>query len=1031
MRQNMKGIMRSTGWKRLAGLALLLLLCVPFAMAQSQVRVTGQVIDNLGMPMIGVSILEKGTSNGVVTDIDGNYSLNATEGGTLVFSYVGYVTQEHPVKAGTLNITMTEDTETLEELVVVGYGVQKKSSVTGAISQVKAEDMENRTVTTAAAALQGKTAGVQLVSTSSAPGSAPVVRIRGYSSNAGSDPLYVVDGVRLEDISGIDPNDIESMEVLKDAASAAIYGAEAGNGVVLVTTKKGKAGQGKITYDFQITSQSIAHMPKLLNAQEYINYMTEGNILNYDDIMATWDGTDTDWLDVAFENSLMQKHNVAFTGGSDKGNYYLSLTYLDNNGIVAGDADHYSRMTATINSEYEIKPWLQVGTTNQIEKYNVRNVSSQNEYGSLFSGVMLMDPLTAVTYTPDNLPVHMQNALAAGKHLSQDENGNYYGVSQWYTGENYNPLVMRDNSVSKNSGFNVTGSIYANFKPFDGFTFTSRFGYRLQGTRASTVNLPFYGNATQNRDYVSLNGTSSTTIYYQWENFANYAKTFNDAHTLTAMLGMSYQEQTYDYVYGGLDSNGADAVLQNDPGFYYLNFASSSAVKSVSGEKTRTAKMSYFGRVGYDYKGRYMVQASLRADAADLSLLPASNRWGYFPAVSAGWTVSEESFFEPVKDYIPSLKIRGSWGQNGSLAALSGYPYSTDMSSTGIYPFVAGNSYINGAGPSSLGNDELKWETSEQWNIGFDARFLRDRLTFSMDYYDKKTKDLLITGTKPSLIIGGSTSPINAGNVSNKGWEFELGWRDNIKDFSYSIRANLATLKNEVTYLDPSLDRVAGTGYHTYTISYFEEGYPIYHFYGYKFAGLDEAGDPLFYTADGDITAEPTDDDKTDIGDAIPNVSYGITLTAAWKGLDLTVFGSGTAGNDIFHASYRPDYMSSNKLKEVFYDNRWTTENPNGTVPRAGANRMERYITSDAMVYDGSYFKIKQIQLGYTLPKNILKKAFINNLRVYCSLDDFFTFTSYPGFDPEASANAITGMGIDKGGYPTSKKVVFGINVEF
>ena len=1027
----MKGIMRSTGWKRLAGLALLLLLCVPFAMAQSQVRVTGQVIDNLGMPMIGVSILEKGTSNGVVTDIDGNYSLNATEGGTLVFSYVGYVTQEHPVKAGTLNITMTEDTETLEELVVVGYGVQKKSSVTGAISQVKAEDMENRTVTTAAAALQGKTAGVQLVSTSSAPGSAPVVRIRGYSSNAGSDPLYVVDGVRLEDISGIDPNDIESMEVLKDAASAAIYGAEAGNGVVLVTTKKGKAGQGKITYDFQITSQSIAHMPKLLNAQEYINYMTEGNILNYDDIMATWDGTDTDWLDVAFENSLMQKHNVAFTGGSDKGNYYLSLTYLDNNGIVAGDADHYSRMTATINSEYEIKPWLQVGTTNQIEKYNVRNVSSQNEYGSLFSGVMLMDPLTAVTYTPDNLPVHMQNALAAGKHLSQDENGNYYGVSQWYTGENYNPLVMRDNSVSKNSGFNVTGSIYANFKPFDGFTFTSRFGYRLQGTRASTVNLPFYGNATQNRDYVSLNGTSSTTIYYQWENFANYAKTFNDAHTLTAMLGMSYQEQTYDYVYGGLDSNGADAVLQNDPGFYYLNFASSSAVKSVSGEKTRTAKMSYFGRVGYDYKGRYMVQASLRADAADLSLLPASNRWGYFPAVSAGWTVSEESFFEPVKDYIPSLKIRGSWGQNGSLAALSGYPYSTDMSSTGIYPFVAGNSYINGAGPSSLGNDELKWETSEQWNIGFDARFLRDRLTFSMDYYDKKTKDLLITGTKPSLIIGGSTSPINAGNVSNKGWEFELGWRDNIKDFSYSIRANLATLKNEVTYLDPSLDRVAGTGYHTYTISYFEEGYPIYHFYGYKFAGLDEAGDPLFYTADGDITAEPTDDDKTDIGDAIPNVSYGITLTAAWKGLDLTVFGSGTAGNDIFHASYRPDYMSSNKLKEVFYDNRWTTENPNGTVPRAGANRMERYITSDAMVYDGSYFKIKQIQLGYTLPKNILKKAFINNLRVYCSLDDFFTFTSYPGFDPEASANAITGMGIDKGGYPTSKKVVFGINVEF
>ena len=1022
--------MKNMTLKRFVALAALLLCNVSFLLAQGPVKVTGKVVDNMGEPMIGVSIQEKGTTNGVISDFDGNYNLSVKQGAVLVFSYIGYVMQEHQAVAGTLNVTLKEDTKALEEVVVVGYGVQKKSSVTGAISQVKAEDMQNRTITSAAQALQGKTAGVQLISTSSAPGSSPTIRVRGYSSNVSSDPLYVVDGVRTTDISGIDPNDIASMEVLKDAASAAIYGAEAGNGVILITTKKGKAGQGKITYDFQFSSQSIARIPELLNAEEYINYMCEGG-MNRDDIMAIWDGkTDTDWVDVAFENSRMQKHNVAFTGGGDRGNYYLSLTYLDNNGIVVGDADHYTRMTATINSEYKIKDWLKVGTTNQIEKYNVRSVSSQNEYGSLFSGVMLMDPLTAPVYSADNLPQHMQNAMAHGKHLMQDENGNYYGVSNWYTGENYNPLIMRDNGITRNSGFNVNGSIYGEFTPFGGFTFTSRFGYRLSGTRSSSVSLPFYGNSTQSRDYVDISGTSSTTIYYQWENFANYMKTFNKAHTVTAMLGMSYQEQTYDYVNAGLSANGEHAVLQNNPLFYYLNYGSASATKSLGGEKTRTAKMSYFGRIGYDYKGRYMIQASLRADAADLSLLPASNRWGYFPAVSAGWTISEENFFEPIKNYVTSFKLRGSWGQNGSLAALSGYPYSTDMSSSGIYSFVTGNSYITGVSPLSLGNDELKWETSEQWNVGFDARFLRDRLTLEFDYFDKKTKDLLVTGTKPSLIIGGSTSPINAGNVSNKGVEFELGWRDNIKDFNYSIRANLATLKNEVTYLDPSLERVAGTNYHTYPISYFEKGYPVYYFRGYKFAGVDPVtGDPTFADVDGDGVV--TENDRTYIGDAIPDFTYGITLTAAYKGLDLTVFGTGSYGNDIFHASYRPDYKESNKMKEVFYDNRWTVDNPNGTVPRSNANNMDKYITSDAMVYDGSYFKIKQIQLGYTLPKSWLNKVYIGNMRLYCSLDDFFTFTKYPGFDPESSSNATSGMGIDKGGYPTSKKVVFGINVEF
>lgn len=1022
--------MKNKFLKKLLLSALFLLVSVPYLLAQGSVKVTGKVVDNQNEPMIGVSIVEKGTTNGVITDLEGNYVLSVAEGSTIIYSYIGYITQEKRAVAGVMNITLIEDAKALDEVVVVGYGVQKKSSVTGAISQVKAEDIQNRTISNAPAALQGKTAGVQVIQTSAAPGSSPTVRVRGYSSNVSSNPLYVVDGIRLSDISGIDPNDIASMEVLKDAASAAIYGAEAGNGVVLITTKKGKAGHGKITYDFQWSSQSLARIPKMLNAEQYIDYMVESNVYSEEYLLDNWDGvTNTSWTDMAFENSQMQKHNISFTNGSERGNYYLSLTYLDNNGIVKGDADIYRRLTATINSEYDIKSWLKVGTTNQIEKYNVRSVSSNNEYGSMLASILQYDPLTPFSYTYDNLPSNMLKAMSEGKHLLQDGDGNYYSVSKFLAGESYHPMVMRDNNIGRNSGFNVNGSIYADFKPFNGFTFTSRFGYRLSGTRQSNTDLPFYGNATQSRDFVSHNATSSTSIYYQWENFANYMKTFG-MHTVSGMVGMSFQESTYDNVYGSLSANGEDAVKKNDPLFYFLNYASASATKGVSGEKTRSAKMSYFGRVGYDYGGRYLLQASLRADAADLSQLPASNRWGYFPAVSVGWTVSEEKFFSPLRQHVSNLKLRASWGQNGSLAALGGYPYSTDMALGGLYPFVPGNSYITAAAPSSMGNDQLKWETSEQINVGIDARFFNDRLTFSVDYFDKKTKDLLVSGTTPSLIIGGKTSPMNAGNVSNKGWEFELGWRDHIGDFNYSVRANLATLKNKVTYLDPSLTRLSGVNFHTNTITYFEKGYPVYYFRGYKFKGVDtETGNPTFH--DLDESGDLNDGDLSYIGDAIPDFTYGITLTAAWKGFDLTVFATGSQGNDVFNCINRTDIPTYNKMKEVFYDNRWTESNKSGTVPRAGANNMDKYQISDALVYDGSYFKIKQIQLGYSLPKNLLKKVFVNNLRLYASLDDFFTFTKYPGFDPEAAANATAGMGIDKGAYPCSKKVVLGFNIEF
>lgn len=1010
-------------------MAILLASCGLPSLAQELLRVNGVVLDQQSNPMIGVTVRPDAGSGGVVTDLDGKFVIQVKRGAKLTFSYLGY--RNTTIAASPqMKVTMQEESKVLNDVVVVGYGVQRKSSVTGAISQVKAEDMEHRTISDANQALQGKTSGVQVITTSAAPGSTPTVRIRGFSSNVSSSPLYVVDGVRTTNIAGLDPNDIASMEILKDAASAAIYGAEAGNGVVLITTKKGTTGSGKISYNFQLASQSVNHVPKVLNAEEYIDYMTEAGAFTKDYMLKNWDGvTNTNWAKEAFENGLMMKHNLAFQGGNRDGNYYLSLSYLDNDGIVKGDRDSYTRLTATINAEYHIKKWLKVGTTNQIEKYNTRAVSEGSEYGSVLTAVMTMDPLTPVYYSADNLPYFMAQAQVNGRTLLRADNGDYYGVSRFSNGEQYNPLLMSENNANKASGFNVNGSIYADFTPLKGFTFTSRFGYRLGGTRNRTVSLPFYGNATQSRDLVDMSSTSSTSIYYQWENFANYMKTFG-GHTLTAMVGMSYQESTYDYVGGTLNANGEDAVTKNDPLFYYLHYKAASATQVVDGEKSRSSKLSYFGRVGYNYRDRYYAQFSLRADAADLSQLPKNKRWGYFPAASVGWTVSEEKFFQPLRKVFDSVKLRASWGQNGSLSALGGYSYGTDMAQAGIYAFEPGLNYTKAVSPSTMGNNDLKWETSEQFDIGLDLYALNTRLNFSVDYYNKNTKDLLIWNTTPSLEIGGATSPINAGKVRNRGVELELGWRDHIGNFHYSVKGNLSTLSNKVTYIDPSITRLTGTRFHTYDITYFEQGYPVYYFRGYKFKGVDpETGDPLFYDLDGDN--QITENDRTKIGDGIPSFTYGITLTAAYKGFDFTLFGTGSQGNDVFCCINRPDMLAWNKMKDYLYDGRWTKNHTDASVPRAGANNIDKYSVSDAMVKDGSFFKIKQMQLGYTLPKQWLNKIFINNLRVYVSLDDFFTFTSYKGFDPEASTSATSGMGVDKGSYPTSKKVVVGATVEF
>lgn len=1042
--------MSNSLFKRFTAAALSLLVGWTLA-AQQRVTITGTVVDDQGEPMIAAGVVQKGTTNGTITDLDGTYTLTVPAGATIEFSSVGYVTQEVvAAQGGTINITLATDTQMIEETVVVGYGVQRKSDVSGAISQVKSEDIQNRTITNPESALQGKTAGVQVSSSSAAPGSAPTIRVRGISSNSGNSPLYVVDGRIASSISGIDPNDIESMEVLKDAASAAIYGAQAGNGVILITTRKGE-GDGKITYSYQLSIQDLAKVPKVMNAEQYMQWYLEDGSLTLEDFYRNWDfKTNTDWIDYAYETGYMHRHNLTFAAGNDRGNLYLSGTYLNNDGIFAGDADVYNRLTFMVNGAWKFKPWLEIQTNNQIEHYKVRSVSTSSDYGSAVVSALVLDPLTPPTYTAENLPSHMRQILNDGYNLLTDENGSYYSSSYFLSSENVNPRVMRDRSYSQSTGFNVNGSTSLNFKPWNDFTFTSRIGYRLTSSDSYGYGYPYKINGNAQQDYFSLSGSSSNSIYYQWENFANYLKMFGK-HSIAAMAGMSYSENRSYGVSGSKNGLGYYTdedgnrlydlgILQNDPHFYYFAYATSVANYSVSGaQENFSRKLSYFGRLNWSYAGRYNLQASLRADAADSSILPIPRRWGYFPAVSGSWTLSQEDFFSGLRSVVSFLKLRASWGQNGSLAGLGGYAYANVIASTGNYPVsTTSTTYITGYAPSSSGNDELKWETSEQLNLGVDARFLRDRLSLSFDWYNKTTKDLIVSGITPSTVVGVSASPVNAGNVRNTGVEFELRWRDQIgKDFNYGISANVSTLKNEVTYIHETLsDGIDGVGIRNYgTVTRFEKGHEAWYMYGYKYAGVDSAtGDALFYVLDengdptGTTTANPSGTDKTDLGSGISKLNYGLTLTAGWKGFDAVVFLTGAAGAKIMNALTVVDYKY-NRLSWM-YDDRWTPTNTSGSTPAASASNWTQYLTSDGVIFSGDYLKVKQIQLGYTLPQNFTRRFKVDNLRIYGSLDDYFTFTKYPGFDPEVTGVG-SSLGVDKGNYPTSKKVVFGINITF
>ena len=667
---------------RLASIILIfaaLVLGSVSAAAQNK-SISGTVVDGAGVPVIGASVIVVGnTSNGAMTDLDGKFTLSVPENANISVSCIGYATQVISVAGQTVfNVVLAEDAEFLEETVVIGYGVQKKSDLTGAVASVREEEFANRSTSDAANALMGKAAGVQIISSSGAPGSGSEIRVRGYSSNSGSiGPLLIVDGLQVDNIQYLDPEMIASMEVLKDAASAAIYGAQAGNGVVLITTKTGAAqkGDGKVFYNTQFSLSSLARKLDIMNAEEYIAFGKNYGWLN--DAMLesiNYDGTDVNWSEEVFEPTWNSRHTVGFQAGNEKGNIFVSINNVDNNGIFAGDKDVYKRLSVQVNADYKIKPWLQISTNNSIERWSTKSVSQHSDNGSAMLAAITSSPLEPVRVDYDGLTLDMQQYLNNGTRVLTDpETGLYWSLSRLGETQGGNPFIRRDATDATSEGINIRGTLAANLTPIKGLTVTSRFGYRINMSNSHSYQAPYYASSFLQATTYNLSASNNTGYYYQWENFANYNTTIAKKHNIGVMAGMSYIENNSDNLRAS--ASVVDILIDYRENFRYLNYllSDSGVTKSITNAPNRSASIAYFGRLTYSYDNRYSFQANFRADAFDSSKLSKQNRWGYFPSFSAGWTISNEPFFKDnvSRDVVSFLKLRASWGRNGNVSVLN------------------------------------------------------------------------------------------------------------------------------------------------------------------------------------------------------------------------------------------------------------------------------------------------------------------------------------------------------------------------
>ena len=1047
-------------------LVIVFLWCTAFSVFAQDIQIKGVVVsggDNLPLP--GVNVVVKGTSIGTITDLDGQFSFAVPAKSMLSITYIGYKPLEVAADGSKLmNITLQEDTETLDEVVVVGYGVQKKSVVTAAISRVTAEDLNNTTPSRIEDALKGKVSGVQITQSSGQPGADSKVRIRGVGTVNNSEPLYIVDGMPVDGgINYLNPTDIQSVEILKDAASAAIYGARAANGVILVTTKSGVSGKTNITYDFTYGLQNPWKKRSVLNATEYMTLMNEvavndGNAPKYLPEQIASAGKGTDWQDETFNyDAPVQSHQVSVNGGSDKIVYFLSLGYFDQEGIVGGDygKSNYNRWSLRTNSTYNVFETkdrsflnkMRVGVNISYARAKSSGIETNSEYGSILGSALAFDPTVPVYAT------NPESVLASYPNAVKDKNGKVYSIPAGGFQEIANPVGMLNAPTSSTLNEDkFVASFWGELDLYEGLKFKSSYGADLAFWGNDGYTFPYF-LATQGKNITQSSVFSNMHRGFTWqvENTLTYTKTFDDKHNLTVLLGQSAKEYTLRELYGD-DYD----LLETNPDKANINSAiadrDEERVAGGTGGFSNQTLASYFGRIDYNFDERYMIQATVRRDGS--SNFGPNHKWAVFPSVSLGWNVTNEAFMDSRPDWFSNLKLRASWGKNGN-ERIGQFRYTSLMDGGQNYYFGSGDNakMQYGSSPSKIANPNVKWEESEQLDLGFESRFFNNSLTFGFDYFKKKTNGMLMDQPIPAYV--GKGAPIaNAGDMQNWGLEFESTYKLKINDFSFNVGANASYLNNKLIKLGNASGEAiyadaGASGVGSYVKGRNGEVYP--YFYGYKTGGIlqnqqqaDEynskygekaqPGDVIFLDIAGEKSNTPdgkiTDADKTKIGKGMPDWTFGLSLGADWKGFDLNLFFQGTAGNDVFDFSQRGDIQAMNRPSWML--DRWIGEGTSNKIPRMTAvNPNRNWRSSDLYIKDGSYVRLKTIQLGYSLPTSLLEKASVQRLRLFVTAENLFTFTSYDGFDPEIAAGDYFNIGVDKGIYPQSRTISVGANLTF
>lgn len=970
------------------------LLCSGFGSYAQNAQVTGTVTVQNGETLPGVNVLLKGSSTGTITDAEGKYSIDVPTDGTLVFSFIGYKMQEVPVNGGTVvDVVMEEDITTLEQVVVVGYGTQEKKDITGAVAVIDQEVFESRPNTQFGNLIQGKTAGVQVISPSGKPSAGFSMRVRGTSSIAGSsEPLYVVDGVPSSDTRTLNPADIESITVLKDASSAAIYGTQGANGVVLITTKKGTSAVPTLEFSAYAGYSSVWKTQKVLNSEQFRDLMTEmGQTTDWSRYTEN-----TDWQNEIFQNGRSQNYQLSISGKHDKTTYYVSGGWTQQIGAVrSAEMDRYN---FKVNFDQKLNDWLNVGTNLSYMRYHDVDVSDNTTVNS--GGVIL-----GVLSTPPNIGIYRTDGTFTSNPFQDWEN----------------PLASTDAADRGYKNQRMLGNLYAEAFIIPDLKFRTNVGIDYQFGMYDFFLDPFrtsYGRATQGR---GINSTNLTN-YHIFDNTLQYEKSMGDHH-FSALVGVVAQKYLWENNRVEKTGFSGNAVSTTNAG---------STIVSATNDKSEKTNASFISRITYDYLGKYLLTANFRRDGS--SAFGPNRLWGNFPSVSLGWRISDEAFFEGVR-FMDDVKLRVGYGLVGN--DLGAYAYLGRVASGANYPI--GGVILPGTYPESIQNDDLKWETTEQTNVGLDIAILNSRVQFSADAYIKNTSDLLLYVPLPRS-TGYDVGVQNVGDIENKGLEFQVTSHNLVNQLTWETDFNISFNRNKVIniagqkYVGGS---VAGRGEPNYTV----EGKPLGLFYGYVAGSVDPATGMLYYVdRNGESTFTPSPEDRTFIGDPNPDFIYGMTNTFGYKNFSLSVFIQGSQGNDIFNATrIETEGMTDYKNQSQVVKHRWRAPGDVTDIPRAVPNDNRNSLISTRFVEDGSYLRFKAITLSYALPGSLLTKVGFNSARFYVTGENIFTITGYKGFDPEVSAFGLSddntmkniALGVDFGTYPQTRNLILGVNLSF